>query len=109
MREFAKYRCDNVFVKTFAITCGKPDKAGIVKVKYWFTLANEPGIDKMATAKIELVRGSEVIASEISRPISVEEKKSNSESLSVQVKSASFGSPVTLRITLTVWDDPRPM
>jgi hypothetical protein len=54
------------------------------------------------TVKIELVRGSDVIASVSGDNIEVEEEERISKALSVPVKREVFGSPATLRVTVAV-------
>jgi hypothetical protein len=97
MDRLARFVCDGVYVRDFAVSVKKERGGKNVKITYYLLLANEPGVDMLALPVIDLVRGEKVLARAGFGWMDVEEGKTASHRVSIVV-------PVTV---ITETDAPR--
>lgn len=100
------YICDGIRFLDFA-TSAKKMRNGKVKVIFYFTLFNEPGMDKLATLRFSIKNGDAVVGKANVVDMDIEEKRQLTKQVVVEVapEDLTTGSP-TLTISLSVKDNP---
>jgi hypothetical protein len=100
------YICDGVSFKDFAVTAQRL-RGDKVKITYNMILANEVGVDKMATVRFTIYRGDKFLDNTVLRDIQVEEGRVSTRTVSAVVSASALTElPLPkLRITVGVEND----
>jgi|ERR1051325_1761412 hypothetical protein len=98
-----RYNCDGVTFADFAAEATK-SRGASVKVSFAFILANEPGVDKLASGRFAIVSDDRELAAGVLMESDVEEGQRTSRQVSMTVSESDLrGHPTpTLRILLRV-------
>jgi hypothetical protein len=99
----ARFICDNVFFRDFAVSVERK-RGEKLRITYHLVLTNEPGVDKLASVRIDLMGGEELIYPTAIPQIEVEEGKSSirDTSITIDEKSLTAAPSPHLKITLSV-------